>query len=463
MSEVSGLGGSASSYYANAIRQLQQHLFNKVDANGDGSVTKSELDQAVTKAGGTTTSADALYAALDPNSTGSVSEQQFAQNLPLPYFSPAMGAQLISDHAQRSGTGSDPATQFKQNLFSQLDANGDGTLPKSELEQAVTAGGGTSASADVLYAQLDPNNTGSVSEQQFVANLPAPPPPLAFAQDSGTATSSTGGDSSNSAQDALPNLLEAMANSASATNRTGTSATPDPATSFKQNLFPQLDANGDGILTKSELEQAVTAAGGTSASADALYAQLDPNNTGSVSEQQFVQNLPGPHHHHHGGDAEAANGSTFDGTTTADNGSSAEDGLLALLQNFAPQAGTNTATSASDPLTSSSDGGTGTTTTALASPNADNAQAALQALLDNFNSSSQATATGTSGSSADDALLALLNTDDSSTSTATSAANTASSNSTATSQESTPASLFSKVSQQILALMLQIQSQTFAS
>src|SRR5579864_6770662 len=105
MSEVSGLGGSASSYYANAIQQLQQRLFNKIDANGDGSVTKSELEQAVTKAGGTTTSADALYAALDPNSTGSVSEQQFAQNLPLPYFSPAMGAQLISDQAQQSGTG----------------------------------------------------------------------------------------------------------------------------------------------------------------------------------------------------------------------------------------------------------------------------------------------------------------------------------------------------------------------
>src|SRR5579864_2527322 len=105
MSAVSGLGGSASSYYANAVQQLQQRLFSKIDANGDGSVTKSELEQAVTKAGGTTTGADALYATLDPNNTGSVSEQQFAQNLPLPSFSPDMGAQLIADQAQQSGTG----------------------------------------------------------------------------------------------------------------------------------------------------------------------------------------------------------------------------------------------------------------------------------------------------------------------------------------------------------------------
>ena len=36
----------------------------------------------------------------------------------------------------------------------------------------------------------------------------------------------------------------------------------DPATQFAQNLFAQLDANGDGNLTQSELEQAVTNAGG---------------------------------------------------------------------------------------------------------------------------------------------------------------------------------------------------------
>ena len=43
------------------------------------------------------------------------------------------------------------------------------------------------------------------------------------------------------------------------------------------------------MISQTELEQAVTAAGGTTQGADALYAKLDPNNTGSVTEQQFAQ------------------------------------------------------------------------------------------------------------------------------------------------------------------------------
>jgi Ca2+-binding EF-hand superfamily protein len=348
MSNLSGLGGSAASYYANALQQLQQRLFSKIDANGDGTVSQSELETAVTKAGGTTKGADALYAALDPNNSGSVSKQQFAQNLPLPSFSPAMGAQLIADQAQM------------------------------------------------------------------------------------------------------------CAASAGAT----------PASFSKQTLFTQLDANGDGSLTKSELEQAVTKAGGTVASADALYAKLDPSNTGSVSAQQFVQNLPGAHHHHHHGGGGAtpsdalASDSTTSGTgTSTDSGNSAEDALMALVDSLVQQP-----TVASNPFDTSSQTATGSTGTTT-STSTDTAQAALDALLDNVGSpppAASASTTNTSGNSADDALLALLNADGSNTNTATSAASTASSSTTATSQASTPATLFSKVSQQILAFMLQLQSQSFA-
>ena len=347
MSNLSGLGGSAASYYANALQQLQQRLFSKIDANGDGTVSQSELETAVTKAGGTTKSADALYAALDPNNSGSVSKQQFAQNLPLPSFSPAMGAQLIADQAQM------------------------------------------------------------------------------------------------------------CASSAGAT----------PASFSKQTLFTQLDANGDGSLTKSELEQAVTKAGGTVASADALYAKLDPKNTGSVSEQQFAQNLPGAHHHHHHGgggatpsDALASDSTTSGAGTSTDSGNSAEDALMALVDSLVQQP-----TVASNPFDTSSQTATGSTGTAT-STSTDTAQAAVDALLDNVGSPSQAAgaSTGIGGNSADDALLALLNADGSNKNTATSAASTASSSTTATSQASTPATLFSKVSQQILAFMLQLQSQSFA-
>ena len=89
-----------SGYNLNSIQQYQQNLFNKIDANGDGSLSQTELEQAVTNAGGTTQAADALYSELDPNNTGSVSEQQFASVLPGPPFSGEMQAQMIGYQAQ---------------------------------------------------------------------------------------------------------------------------------------------------------------------------------------------------------------------------------------------------------------------------------------------------------------------------------------------------------------------------
>jgi hypothetical protein len=130
--------------------------------------------------------------------------------------------------------------------------------------------------------------------------------------------------------------------------------------SMTQSLFNEIDTNGVGSITKSELEQAVTSAGGTSAAADALYAQLDPNNTGSVSEQQFAQFLQPP----------------------SPTGTTAQDAILALL----------------DPTSTSAVGGA-------------TAQAALQALISQLGAGNDAnnTGAGASENTAQDAVLALLN------------------------------------------------------
>lgn len=66
----------------------------------------------------------------------------------------------------------------------------------------------------------------------------------------------------------------------------------------EQQLFAKLDTNGDGTISQSELEAAVTAAGGSNATADALFAKLDGNGDGSISTSEFAAAAPG---HHHGG------------------------------------------------------------------------------------------------------------------------------------------------------------------
>jgi hypothetical protein len=86
----------------------------------------------------------------------------------------------------------------------------------------------------------------------------------------------------------------------------------NPVAIFQQNLFNQIDS--DGSITRSEPERAVAAAGGNTQAADAFYAKLDPNNTGSVSEQQFAQTLSQakPHHHHDdGGQGDASRASQY--------------------------------------------------------------------------------------------------------------------------------------------------------
>ena len=70
MTSLSGIGNGGYNPYS-----IQQSLFNEIDTSGSGLITKSALETAVTTAGGTTAAADALYADLDPNNTGSVTEQ----------------------------------------------------------------------------------------------------------------------------------------------------------------------------------------------------------------------------------------------------------------------------------------------------------------------------------------------------------------------------------------------------
>jgi hypothetical protein len=63
---------------------------------------------------------------------------------------------------------------------------------------------------------------------------------------------------------------------------------------YKQQLFNIADVNQNGVVTQTELEQQVTAGGGTAAQSDALYAAVHTNGGDGVTEQQFSQSLATP-------------------------------------------------------------------------------------------------------------------------------------------------------------------------
>jgi Ca2+-binding EF-hand superfamily protein len=121
-----------------------------------------------------------------------------------------------------------------------------------------------------------------------------------------------------------------------------TTSAPTSRSAALQDLFSQIDANGNGQITKSEFENALGAGGTNTAAADSVFNQLDSNGDGSVSLGELSAALKGSggrHGHHH-----VASGSS--GTASTD---PSADPLLQALQ-----ASSSTSSASSGTLSSAS-------------------------------------------------------------------------------------------------------------
>ena len=121
-------------------------------------------------------------------------------------------------------------------------------------------------------------------------------------------------------------LIAAQSQSGSAT---ASSTNPSDAL---QDLFSQIDADGNGQISKSEFENALGAGGTNVAQADDVFAKLDQDGDGSVSLDEMKSALQGAsgHHggHHHHAHAAAPGGT---GEPASTNGTSNTDPLLQAL------------------------------------------------------------------------------------------------------------------------------------
>jgi Ca2+-binding EF-hand superfamily protein len=93
--------------------------------------------------------------------------------------------------------------------------------------------------------------------------------------------------------------MTALLDAQSAVGSTST-ASLSPSAALK-NLFSQIDANGNGQISKSEFENALGAGGTNIARADKVFSDLDTNGDGSVSLNELKSALQGAggHHGHH--------------------------------------------------------------------------------------------------------------------------------------------------------------------
>jgi hypothetical protein len=115
-----------------------------------------------------------------------------------------------------------------------------------------------------------------------------------------------------------------------------------------QSLFSQLDTDGDGSISKTEFENALSQSGVDTSSADALFSKLDQNGDGSVSQSELSSAAHRGHGHgHHHMEAGASDGAK---------GGGGQGGLSSLLDS-------TSADGASTQTENNSDGSTTTTIT----------------------------------------------------------------------------------------------------
>ncbi|MEK9284201.1 EF-hand domain-containing protein [Bradyrhizobium sp. ISRA442] len=155
-----------------------------------------------------------------------------------------------------------------------------------------------------------------------------------FAIDSGNGTTSTTTSSVNSgncpqiAPETMSALLAAQGQSSNGTSTSVSSTSSMSRQDALKDLFSQIDADGDGSITKSEFENALGAGGTNLAQADDVFSKLDANSDGNVSLDEMSKALKSGHHGHHhaqgassSGDASGSSqsgGSTSTTTTNAD-------------------------------------------------------------------------------------------------------------------------------------------------
>lgn len=142
----------------------------------------------------------------------------------------------------------------------------------------------------------------------------------------GSGTAAAGATSSQPASGVSPISPQTMSALIAAQGDATNTAPTNPSDAL-QDLFSQIDANGDGSITKTEFENALGAGGTNIAAADEVFGKLDGNGDGSVSLDEMKSALMGARGHHGHGHHMHAHGAGESGS-----GDGSDPGSDPLLQ-----------------------------------------------------------------------------------------------------------------------------------
>ena len=133
--DITGVGAASGMHAVSGAsssgppQQKMSELFDSIDTSGSGSITQSQFDQAFQTKNPPTVfqkqGADAIFAALDPNGTGSVSKQDFVAGMK------QLMASLRADNGGQAGSQSSLAASVQS--LNQIDP---ASLPKITLQDS---------------------------------------------------------------------------------------------------------------------------------------------------------------------------------------------------------------------------------------------------------------------------------------------------------------------------------------
>jgi len=164
---VTSVGPSS---YAPQIPWPQLPSFDQLDANGDGEITLDELETAGKNlpAGNSNVAqlrADAFFKKLDTDGNGSISKDELAA------FQSSITDQMQSMllQLQEQGLSQTQAPPITQDIFSKIDANGDGSISQNELQSFLASNGSNPSTSTVaqVFDAMDINKDGTVDPTEM--------------------------------------------------------------------------------------------------------------------------------------------------------------------------------------------------------------------------------------------------------------------------------------------------------
>lgn len=180
--------------------------------------------------------------------------------------------------ALSGGSGID-LSSLRQNLFKQIDTNGNGKVSKDEF-LAGRPKGVSESQAGELFAKIDSKGTGEVTQSELDSGLEKNKPTGGLASLTSSLSSGT-----------LSALLQALSgNSSSSSTTTSTSSKNDDLAS---KIFSQIDIDHDGKVSKDEFVKGRPPFISES-DASKQFDSIDKKGTGSITKDQFVANTPQP-------------------------------------------------------------------------------------------------------------------------------------------------------------------------